>query len=116
MSKDTILLEVVKDVLYLKFEFSSEMTKESIDGFDNIIGGIGLSSLNKNKSSDHPIRNCILFGCQPCHMRPVLESSYVVALYDPKAWERTKPEGIFYFLFYLLFFFYIFVFKLCFCF
>ena len=92
---DTILLPLIENYIYLKVLFPTEMETQKVDNFDNIIGGIGLSNLTKNKRSDYQLRNCILFGCKQSQMVDLMKKSYFVILYNTQAWkncQRNKTE------------------------
>ena len=55
MSNDLILMPILDDLFYLKFVIcNGSKSKCAIDGFENIVGGIGLSSLNKHNSVKTP--------------------------------------------------------------
>ena len=57
MSHDLILMSILDDLLYLKFDIHNGSKNQSlIDGFENIVGGIGLSSLNKHNTKAS--KNC----------------------------------------------------------
>ena len=88
--QDTILIPIVKGLIYLKFEFATNDNSikfERIDHFESIIGGIGLSCLNKNKHSQYSLRNCILFNCHQKQLLNCLKKSYFVAVYNKKKWR-----------------------------
>lgn len=78
--------------IFLKVIFADDMTSQSIDNFCDIIGGVGISNLVKNKKSDYPLRNCILFGCKAMKMQQFMKKSYLVAMYNPQVWKHNKTE------------------------
>ena len=104
---DYIIFPVIDNLLYLKLEFSNEIKqilKQSLDQFNDIIAGIGLSSLNKNKSShchsnnnnnnsnqrrnNSLLRNCILFSCQTSDMINVFKNTFFVPIFNKKLWKQ----------------------------
>ena len=54
MSNDLILMSILDDLFYLKLNIcNGSKSKCSIDGFENIVGGVGLSSLNKHNNNNN---------------------------------------------------------------
>ena len=88
------MVPIVKDLIYLKIEFpkyDNSIKFETIDHFENIIGGIGLSCLNKNKNARHSLRNCILFNCQQGQILNCLKECKIVVVYDKQKWDQLYP-------------------------
>lgn len=67
------------------------MESQKVDGFNDIIGGVGLSNLAKNRKSNYQLRNCILFGCKASQMTQMMKKSYLVVVYNPSVW-KSKPS------------------------
>ena len=81
-------MPVIEDLIYLKFTIvppNANNANNKIDEFDGIIGGLGISYLNRNKllpNINDRLRNCILFCCQQTDMIEVIQSSYVSLVYN----------------------------------
>ena len=94
---DLLLISIIENVFYLKFTIDSHLIKKKRDGLTDIVGGIGISMLHRNKNEFGALRNCILLRCSNQQLQNCLKNSYVVAYCVKNSnYQNLLKNGIFY--------------------
>ena len=56
-----------------------------MDLLNDIVGGIGVSHLKRNKKNDNGIRNCIILRCLELNLIETLKKSYIISYFTKNA-------------------------------
>ena len=86
---DMILLTIIENVLYLGFNLYSKLKiennyrrdkkeEEIIENLHDIVGGIGLCNLKRNKKYYKSLKNCILLNCNENNLINTLKKSNII--------------------------------------
>ena len=87
-------IESILTEYYIGFKLHSNLINNKIDTyFNDIIGGIGLSMLKRNKNEYSPLRNCILLRTDEKDLQECLKNSFVI-IYKLNNKDKKRDNNI----------------------
>lgn len=73
-SCDEIIIPIFENYFYFSLKLHSPLENTKTDGLKDVIGGIGMSLLKRNKNEFGALRNCILLRCTETQLNETLKN------------------------------------------